>query len=207
VGTRREQWIDMVHAHAFPAFPSAPLDQPSDLLFSVLESAEVGVVVIDAANRAVYMNASARQLLDSPLGLMPEWLSLAVTPLRDQLDRSAQVVDRVSHGDVTLRVRMHTLARPGHAVVELSVAQAAGARQIAEQLARGLALTITDARLLALLWRGLSNEEIAQDLAVRTGTIKSRLFRLYQKLGVKKRPAAVLRAAEVLGVQAAVATA
>ena len=38
----------------------------------------------------------------------------------------------------------------------------------------------------------------AGKLAVRTGTIKSRLFRLYQRLGVKMRPAAVLRAAELL---------
>ena len=49
-----------------------------------------------------------------------------------------------------------------------------------------------------MLWQGLSNEEIAGQLSVRTGTIKSRLFRLYQRLGVKKRPAAVLRAQEVL---------
>ena len=44
----------------------------------------------------------------------------------------------------------------------------------------------------------LSKAEIAANLGVRTGTIKSRLFRLYQRLGVKKRPAAVLRAQEVL---------
>lgn len=187
--------------HAFPPVPHAHVDNPTDLLFSVLESAEVGVVVVDASPRPLYMNASARQLLDSPLGLLPEWLGAALVPLREQLERSSQVVDRVSHGDVTLRVRMRSLARPGVALVELTVAQAAGQRQIAEQLSRSLALTISDARLLALLWRGLSNEEIAQNLAVRTGTIKSRLFRLYQKLGVKKRPAAVLRAAEVLGVE------
>jgi DNA-binding CsgD family transcriptional regulator len=193
--------------HAFSPVPHAYADNPTDLLFSVLESAEVGVVVIDATDRPLYMNASARQLLDAPLGLVPEWLGQALAPLREQLERSAQVVDKVSHGDVTLRVRMRALARPGVALCELSVAQAAGQRQIAEQLSRSLALTISDARLLALLWRGLSNEEIAQSLAVRTGTIKSRLFRLYQKLGVKKRPAAVLRAAEVLGVAQATAAA
>jgi DNA-binding CsgD family transcriptional regulator len=189
--------------HAFPPVPHAYADNPTDLLFSVLESAEVGVVVIDTTSRPLYMNASARQLLDSPLGLLPEWLAAALSPLREQLVRSSQVVDRISHGDVTLRVRLRSLARPGVALLELSVAHSAGARQIAEQLARSLNLTISDARLLSLLWRGLSNEEIAQSLAVRTGTIKSRLFRLYQKLGVKKRPAAVLRAAEVLGVEQA----
>jgi ATP/maltotriose-dependent transcriptional regulator MalT len=44
----------------------------------------------------------------------------------------------------------------------------------------------------------MSNEEIANQLGVRIGTVKSRLFRLYQKLGVRRRPAAVLRAAEVI---------
>ena len=193
--------------HAVSPAPFAHVDNPADLFSSVLESAEVGVLVVDPSSRPLYMNASARQLLDSPLGLVPEWLGQSLDALREQLERSAQVVDRVSHGDVTLRVRMRSLGRPGIAMVELTVAQAAGSRQIAEQLARSLHLTISDARLLALLWRGLSNEEIAQNLAVRTGTIKSRLFRLYQKLGVKKRPAAVLRAAEVLGVEQATAAA
>ena len=82
--------------------------------------------------------------------------------------------------------------------LEITVAHAAGSRQITELLARSLQLSLSDSRLLSLLWRGMSNEEIAQTLNVRVGTVKSRLFRLYQKLGVKRRPAAVLRAAEVL---------
>jgi DNA-binding NarL/FixJ family response regulator len=156
------------------------MDPAREFLQAVLESAEVGVVVIDSAMRPLYINASARQLLDSPDGQVPDWLASALPPLQAQLARSAQAVDRVSNGDLTLRVRLRAL-EPG--------------------------LTGPDAALLALLWRGLSNEEIAQALQVRTGTIKSRLFRLYQKLGVKKRPAAVLRAAEVLGHQPVAAAA
>ena len=72
------------------------------------------------------------------------------------------------------------------------------AGQITEPLAMSLNLSMQDARLLAFLWRGMSNEEVASTLNVRVGTVKSRLFRLYQKLGVKKRATAVLRAAEVL---------
>ncbi len=189
----------MLHTPVPVASPLHPLDNPVDLLFSVLESSETGVIVIDASDRAVYMNASARSLLESPLGLVPAWLGDCVARLRPNVDRSGQMVDRVTHEGLTLRVRMRGLPRPGVALVELHVAHATQAgREVAEQLSRSLGLTITDARLLAMLWQGLSNEEIAQQLSVRTGTIKSRLFRLYQRLGVKKRPAAVLRAAEVL---------
>jgi len=179
--------------------PIHPLDNPVDLLFSVLEHSESSVLVVDANDRAVYMNASARSVLESPLGLVPTWFAEALPAMRAQLDRSGQVVDRISHEGLTLRVRLRGLPRPGVVLVELHVAHASHAgREVAEQLSRSLALTITDARLLAMLWQGLSNEEIAGQLSVRTGTIKSRLFRLYQRLGVKKRPAAVLRAAEVL---------
>jgi len=182
-----------------PASPLHPLDNPVDLLFSVLENSETGVLVIDATDRAVYMNASARSMLESPLGLVPPWLAETLPRLRLGLARAGQVVDRLGHRGLTLRVRARGLPRPGVFLIELHVAHASHAgREVTEQLSRSLGLTITDARLLAMLWQGLSNEEIAQQLSVRTGTIKSRLFRLYQRLGVKKRPAAVLRAAEVL---------
>jgi DNA-binding CsgD family transcriptional regulator len=185
----------------FPAAPSPihPLDNPVDLLFSVLENSETSVIVVDVNDRAVYMNASARSLLESPLGLVPGWLAEVLPRLRPTLERSGQVVERISHEGLTLRLRMRTLPRPGVALVELHVAHGTSAgREVAEHLSRSLGLTITDARLLAMLWQGLSNDEVAVQLSVRTGTIKSRLFRLYQRLGVKKRPAAVLRAAEVL---------
>ncbi len=169
-----------------------------DLLMSVLEHAELALVVADATGRAMYMNASARAFLESPLAVMPGWLADALAPLRPQVDRHGQAVERVVHGELILRVRARALPRPGTLLLELAVAQGSGARQVAEQLARFLGLPITDARLLSLLWQGLSNDEIAANLGVRTGTIKSRLFRLYQRLGVKKRPAAVLRAQEVL---------
>ncbi len=51
------------------------------------------------------------------------------------------------------------------------MAQGSVGGQVVDHLARGLGLMVTDARLLALPWRGLSNEEIAETLGVRTGTI------------------------------------
>ncbi len=123
----------------------------------------------------------------------------AVERLHEQLRHSTQAVERWAYGELVLRIRARPLDRfSGMTVLEITVAKAASGREIAEQLSHSLQLTISDAKLLALVWQGMSNDEIAQTLNVRVGTVKSRLFRLYQKLGVKRRPAAVLRAAEVL---------
>jgi DNA-binding CsgD family transcriptional regulator len=180
--------------------PSTLKHNTSDLLFSVLDNAEVGVVVVDSAGHAIYMNASARSLLQSDSGNMPEWADEHLQPMLEHVrSTGGQAVERWAHSDLVLRVRARPLDRAtGLTALEITVAHAAGSRQITELLARSLQLSLSDARLLSLLWRGMSNEEIAQTLNVRVGTVKSRLFRLYQKLGVKRRPAAVLRAAEVL---------
>jgi DNA-binding CsgD family transcriptional regulator len=170
----------------------------SELLLAVLECAEHGLVVADGAGRAVYMNASARSVLASPGGVLPAWLAAALPALRHELARRPLAHERITHDELTLRVQARALGRPGLVLLELVVAAGSGGHEVAERLAHGLCLEADDARLLALLWRGMSNEEIARALAVRTGTIKSRLFRLYQRLGVKKRPAAVLRAQEAL---------
>ena len=63
-----------------------------DLLMSVLEHAELALVVADATGRAMYMNASARAFLDSPLAVMPGWLADALAPLRPQVDDAGGVV-------------------------------------------------------------------------------------------------------------------
>ena len=174
-------------------------ERPHQLLFSILENAELGVAVVDSSACAIYMNRSARNILDAPAGHLPEWVSPLLAPTVEALTGADERIERWQHDDLVLRVRARPLDKEsGLIVLELRVAQGAGARHVADQLARGLGLTISDGKLLALLWRGMSNDEIAEALNVRVGTIKSRLFRLYQRLGVKRRPAAVLRAAEVL---------
>ncbi len=176
--------------------------QPSGELFqSVLEDTEVGVCVVDSAGRAIYMNSSARRLLDCAGNQLPEWAAANLEPMIEQIrNTGSQSLEKWVHGELVLRVRVRPLDRvTSMAVLEITVAHAGAGRQIADLLSRSLHLTLTDARLLALLWRGMSNDEIATTLGVRVGTVKSRLFRLYQKLGVKRRAAAVLRAAEILG--------
>jgi DNA-binding NarL/FixJ family response regulator len=45
---------------------------------------------------------------------------------------------------------------------------------------------------LRLVGRGLSNEEIAQELIIGEGTVKTHVGRIFDKLGVRDRPAAIV---------------
>jgi ATP/maltotriose-dependent transcriptional regulator MalT len=179
---------------------SARPSPSSDLFMSILDHTEMGVLVVDSHARMIFINATACRLLGSAHREMPQWM---VPPVLEMIERmratGEQVVEKCQHDDVTYRIRARGLHEwSGHIVLEISIAHAAEGQQVAELLARSLKLSRSDAGLLELLWRGMSNEEIADKLGVRIGTVKSRLFRLYQKLGVRRRPAAVLRAAEVI---------
>lgn len=67
-----------------------------------------------------------------------------------------------------------------------------------ELLREKLDISSEDARLLHMVIQVKSNEQIAEVLLVRPGTVKSRLFRLYKKMNVKNRVAAALKGAQVL---------
>jgi len=58
------------------------------------------------------------------------------------------------------------------------------------------ALTSTEDRVLALVDRGLSNQEIAAALSITVGTVKCNLHRVYDKLQVTGRLEAVALARE-----------
>lgn len=171
-----------------------------ELLLSVLDHTEAGVAVVDADGRAIYLNATACRILRCERRTLPAWTAEHLRPMLARLRRSrAQVVERWAHSDVTLRVRARSLGNwSGHTALEIHVAHAAGTDEVAELLSRSLRLSPADGQLLEMVWRGMSNDDIAQREGVRLGTVKSRLFRLYQKLGVHRRPAAVLRAQEVI---------
>lgn len=66
-------------------------------------------------------------------------------------------------------------------------------REVADSLAR---LTAREQQVFALLPRGLSNAEIAQQLGIATGTAKIHIEHILHKLGLKDRTQAAVRAAE-----------
>ncbi len=58
-------------------------------------------------------------------------------------------------------------------------------------------LSKREMEVLELLAEGISNQEIADKLFISENTVKTHTSRLFEKLGVKNRTAAVLKAKEV----------
>ena len=59
------------------------------------------------------------------------------------------------------------------------------------------ALTGREAELLRRLSRGLSNQEIARQMSITVGTTKGHLYRIFRKLNVRNRTAAVAKARQL----------
>jgi len=170
------------------------------LFESVLEAAEIGILVLDAGARVRYMNPAARRILGSDHGL-PQPLVRKLEPMLERVESaSGQAIERWNYGDVVFRARLSLLdGALGTMALELTVTNVGTTRDFSAALSRTLKLRFTDARLLTMLWRGMRNDEIADVLQIPVGTVKSRLYRLYQILGVRNRAGAVLSAANVLG--------
>jgi LuxR family maltose regulon positive regulatory protein len=58
-------------------------------------------------------------------------------------------------------------------------------------------LTGRETELLRRLSRGLSNQEIARQMSITVGTTKGHLHRIFRKLDVRNRTAAVAKAREL----------
>lgn len=69
--------------------------------------------------------------------------------------------------------------------------------EINTQALTSLGVSERELEVLALLAAGRSNKEIAQRLAVSPNTVKTHVANLFEKLGVKRRTEAILRAREL----------
>ena len=61
-------------------------------------------------------------------------------------------------------------------------------------MAKNTLLSAREVEVLRRCSRGLSNQEIADRLAITIGTTKGHLHRIFQKLNVRNRMAAVIKA-------------
>ena len=62
---------------------------------------------------------------------------------------------------------------------------------------KSFVLSAREAEILRLLSRGLSNRELAERLFITEGTVKWHLHRIFLRLGVRNRVAAVATAREL----------
>jgi DNA-binding CsgD family transcriptional regulator len=99
----------------------------------------------------------------------------------------------------SLRARVSRLRGIDDQLVAVEItADATSARDGTAALADAFQLSMPDARLLRLVWRGFGNEQIGGTLGIPAGTVKSRLYRLFRRLGVRTRAQAAVLAAGLL---------
>jgi len=147
---------------------------------------------IEATRRLVDGGSSARVIVLTTFGL-DEYV---VSALR--AGASAFVLKEAPPEHILSAI--HQVAA-GRAIIDPGVAQAVidelGRRPVRSELAANVGeLTPREREVLTLLARGLSNAEIAAELVVGEGTVKTHVARVLSKLGVRDRLQAVVFAYE-----------
>ena len=147
---------------------------------------------IEATRRLTEAKSGARVIVLTTFGL-DEYVLAAL-----RSGASAFVLKEAPPEDILGAI--HSVAS-GRAVIDPAVVQAVidelGRRPPRAELAASIAeLTPREREVLALLARGLSNAEIAADLVVGEGTVKTHVARVLSKLDVRDRVQAVVFAYE-----------
>ena len=92
------------------------------------------------------------------------------------------------------------LAASGDAMLHPSVATkivAAVARGATAVVTQQIPLSDRESEILSLLARGWSNQEVADHLLMAEGTIRNKISRIFEKLGVENRTQAALKAKDL----------
>jgi DNA-binding NarL/FixJ family response regulator len=147
---------------------------------------------IEATRRLIERGSSARIIVLTTFGL-DEYV---VSALR--AGASAFVLKEAPPEHILAAI--HQVAA-GRAIIDPAVAQTVidelGRRPVRSELAASIGeLTPREREVLTLLARGLSNAEIATELVVGEGTVKTHVARVLSKLGVRDRVQAVVVAYE-----------
>src|SRR5262249_39129619 len=199
----------------FPAV-RPPTPAPSALVFEeVLNLIDKAVLLAaldqDGTVGLRFTNRSAERLLATTMGATGA-PTLAGRPLQllpsieGALRRTLEIMGS-SHGPVLdhwvcagrpLRARVSKLHVGGSELLAAELeAEPMQPREGTAALAEAFQLSMQGARL-RLVWRGLGNEDIGLPLGIPAGTVKSRLYRLFRRLGVRTRAQAAVLAADLL---------
>jgi DNA-binding NarL/FixJ family response regulator len=147
---------------------------------------------IEATRRLAEQGSTARVIVLTTFGL-DEYVVAAL-----RAGASAFVLKEAPPEQILAAI--HQVAA-GRAIIDPGVAQAVidelGRRPVRSELTAGIAeLTPREREVLTLLARGMSNAEIATELVVGEGTVKTHVARVLAKLGVRDRVQAVVVAYE-----------
>jgi len=147
---------------------------------------------IEATRRLAEKGSSARVIVLTTFGL-DEYVVAAL-----RAGASAFVLKEAPPEQILAAIHQ---VEAGRAIIDPGVAQAVidelGRRPARAELAASVGeLTPREREVLSLLARGLSNAEIATELIVGEGTVKTHVARVLSKLGVRDRLQAVVYAYE-----------
>lgn len=171
------------------------------VLDALLESQGLAVVVMGASGREVARSGPAVALLDRWFAPVERAGTSVPRVLLDELaKRARRQIDERNDGmpwvrsgaGADLHVRFLPLARPQRAwaLVLKVLPHEEPLPAVWTKL-----LTPTEQKVASRAIRGWSNEEIARDLGCAEGTVKTHVYRIFNKVGVKNRTALMHRAA------------
>ena len=112
-------------------------------------------------------------------------------------EEMAQAVRKVAAGEALIQSRLTRKVLAEFSRMATATDRQASTKNVLVSEALPVALTERELQVLQALTRGLSNREIADSLVITEGTVKNHVSSLIDKLGVRDRTQAVLKAQEL----------
>ncbi|HEY3356907.1 MAG TPA: LuxR C-terminal-related transcriptional regulator [Polyangia bacterium] len=164
----------------------------------MLETHPHGLAVVEQDGTVALANRSARALLgaargdDRRLGELPGWLGPALATVMDGPAREARSERRTRLvGADGAAVRVVLTAAGREATVLTLRWESPREHELHAVLVTQLGLDASEAQLACRMLRGDLAASIARSFGVSVGAVRTRLMRLYRRLGVRRRAGAV----------------
>jgi DNA-binding CsgD family transcriptional regulator len=150
---------------------------------AALEALGLGVLVVDWAFRTRAASPLAAELLR---GFSDAQLRAAVEEQQVAGGRRAVRMETADRGTALYVATVPSRRRPGDTVVTLRREELRDDGTLEHMRAR-FGISVRERQLIAMLRQGRRNHEIAAELGLTLGTVKSYLHRLFERTGVGSR--------------------